>query len=119
MGKQSKVNTVDINEGEKISLEQNGYKLIFGDDELAVRVDKYQKDEPVHLDICVDKNQNLVIGVGVGRYYVAQVDIPEIQYQDIETVQGEETITSHEAIPLDMGEVTVTLWSMDDLTKSA
>ena len=80
------------------------------------------------MDICADDDSNLVIGVGAGRYYVAQVDIPAITY--IETVvEPEETGDTpaedgdnmgrsnieREAQPLNMADVVLTLWSVDDL----
>ena len=110
------------NEGIKIPVEQLDYKLTFGDDELSIRCDKYQRDWPVHLDVCADDNNNLVVGVGVGRYYIAQIDIPAIVYHEVpnpepmaaDTETG--TAAKREAEPLNMADVTVTLWSIDDLT---
>lgn len=128
--KKNAVKVVEKNPGTKIAYEQDGTKIIFGDDELMVNAAKYQKDWPVQVDICADENSNLVIGVGAGRYYVAQVDIPETEYTETEvekevteTVDGEEvtktvTVTEREAKPLDMGKAVLTLWSMDDLTKA-
>lgn len=113
------VHVVEINEGTKIDYEQSGYKLFFGDDEIMVNCSKYQKDWAVHLDICADKNNNLVIGVGEGRYYIAQIDIPAIQYVETEGEGGEGREgggTSREALPLDMADVVLSLWSIDDLT---
>mgnify|MGYP001850599584 CR=1 FL=1 len=99
----SNVTVVEINEGTKISWAQNAAKLTFGDDELMVNAEKYQRDWPVHLDICGDSDGNLVIGTGTGRYYVAQVDIPAKSY------------TESQPIPLEMSDVTLTLWAMDGL----
>ena len=78
----------------------------------------------MQVDICADEDRNLVIGVGKGRYYVAQVEIPPIAYveTEIEAAEGEDAMdgenrnsVKREALPLDMSEVTLTLWSMDDL----
>lgn len=111
-----RVHVVEINEGTKIPFEQSGSKLFFGDDEIMVNCSKYQRDWPVHLDICADRYKNLVIGVGEGRYYVAQVDIPEIQYTEETTeIEGEEPVTTLVPVPLNMSDVTLTLWSIDDL----
>lgn len=112
MAKENPVQIVEKNEGTKIEFEQSGKKLFFGDDEIMVNAAKYQREYPVHLDVCANKDKNLVIGVGEGTYYVAQVDIPAIEYTETET-EGE---TTREALPLDMGDVIVTLWSIDDLT---
>ena len=67
----TKVKVIEKNEGQKIAWKQSTTKLTFGDDELMVNVAKYQKDWPVQLDICGDRDGNLVLGVGEGRYYVA------------------------------------------------
>lgn len=114
--KESDIQIVEKNEGTKIAVRQNGVKVIFGDDDLSIRCDNRQRDIPVTVDVCADDNNNLVIGVGPGRYYVAQVAIPAIQYKEVE---DDEDGGSHlEPIPLDMGDVVVTLWSIDDLTPS-
>lgn len=133
MSKSNAVKVVEKNPGTKIDYEQSGTKIFFGDDELMVNAAKYQKDWPVQIDICADENSNLVIGVGVGRYYVAQLDIPATEYKEIE-VETEETImavtetdgddeiekttTKKEPQPLNMADVVLTLWSMDDLSKT-
>lgn len=135
----SKVTVIEKNKGQKIAWKQSGTKLTFGDDELTVNVAKYQRDWATQIDICGDKNGNLVIGVGEGRYYVAQVDVPATQYtqpEPIETVEKpielsevqenetgetmEETYTSitaapAEPIPLEMSDVVLTLWATDGL----
>ena len=67
------VQVVEKNTGTKIDWKQSGNKLIFGDDDLSIRCDTRQRDWPVQVDICADEDRNLVIGVGKGRYYVAQV----------------------------------------------
>ncbi len=127
MSKANAIKVVEKNPGEKIAYEQSGTRIFFGDDELMVNAAKYQKDWPVQVDICADENSNLVIGVGVGRYYVAQVDIPATEYKEIEveaeetagTDSTEETQTTTKkqlvAQPLDMAKVVLTLWSIDDL----
>lgn len=127
MSKANAIKVVEKNPGEKIAYEQSDTKIFFGDDELMVNAAKYQKDWPVQVDICADENRNLVIGVGIGRYYVAQVDIPATEYKEIEveaeettdTDSTEETQTTTKkqlvAQPLDMAKVVLTLWSIDDL----
>lgn len=112
--KEHNIQIVEKNEGTKIAVEQNGVKIIFGDDDLSIRCDTRQRDIPVTVDICADDNGNLVVGVGTGRYYVAQVDIPAIQYTEVED-ETKEGSTHEERVPLDMGDVVVTLWSIDDL----
>lgn len=128
--KKNAIKVVEKNPGTKIAYEQSGTKIIFGDDELMVNAAKYQRDWPVQIDICADGNQNLVVGVGAGRYYVAQLDIPATEYDETETekevteiVDGEEvtktvTATEKTAQPLDMSKAVLTLWSLDDLIKA-
>lgn len=122
----SKVKVIEKNEGTKIAYKQSTTKITFGDDELTVNCAKYQKDWPVHVDICGDKDGNLVLGVGEGRYYVAQLDIPATEYTEPEPIETETTedaeggstmreTTPPEPIPLDMADVTLTLWSIDGL----
>ena len=122
------VQVLEKNPGVKIAWSQSGNKLIFGDDDLSIRCDTRQRDWPVQVDICADEDRNLVIGVGKGRYYVAQVEIPPIAYveTEIEAAEGEDAAggtmdgenrssVKREALPLDMSEVTLILWSVDDL----
>lgn len=129
----TKVKVVEINEGRKINWKQSTTKLTFGDDELMVNCASYQRDWPVHLDICGDKDGNLVIGVGTGRFYAAQIDIPARKYtepQPIETpvdyeaenraaetdgMEQREEFTPPEPLPLEMSDVTLTLWAIDGL----
>ena len=129
MTKANKVQVTEKNEGAKIAWQQSGNKLIFGDDDLSIRCDTRQRDYPVHVDVCADDDGNLVIGVGVGRYYVAQVDIPPITYTETEVetavpagagpedeaARGMRTNIVREPQPINMADVVLTLWSLDDL----
>lgn len=106
---------INKNEGPKITYEENGTMVFLGDYELMLNISKYQRDWPVHIDICSNRDNQLVIGTGEGLYYVAQLDIPAIQYE-----QPPEPVTEgHEGyqptpLPLDMADVTITLWSLDN-----
>lgn len=128
----TKVKVIEKNKGRKIDWKQNAAKLTFGDDELTVNVAKYQKDWPVQLDICGDQNRNLVLGAGEGRYYVAQVDIPATKYTEPQPIEPDEAeieaqtengegggmqqrFTPAEVIPMEMSDVTLTLWAIDGL----
>lgn len=125
-----KVKVIEKNAGEKIAFEQSGTRLIFGDDEIMLNAAKYQKDWPVEVDICRDKADNLTIGTASGLRYVAQVMIPAATYT--ETVNEEPKAPEADAegteqtengdmnqqnvqrdkSPIDMGDVTVVLWSI-------
>ena len=125
-----KVQVFEKNEGTKIAFSQKDVKLIFGDDDLAIRCDTRQRDYPVHVDVCADDDGNLILGAG--RYYVAQVDIPPAVYVETEiessavaeqaAADGPESeggaygmqSVQRERQPIDMSAVVVTLWSVDD-----
>lgn len=106
---------IEINQGPKIPYEESGSRVYFGDDEIMVNVAKYQRDWPVHLDICSNADKQLVVGTGEGLYYVAQLDVPEIKYTEQEVLE----VTEPEVptpIPLNMDDVTLTLWSTENPT---
>jgi hypothetical protein len=48
-----------------------------------VNLEKYQKDYEVTKDIMADSEGNLT--TGGGRFYVAQIVIPEAEYEDVVT----------------------------------
>ncbi len=112
----------EINEGPKISYEESGTRVFFGDDELMLNMAKYQRDWPVHIDVCSNRDEQLVIGTGEGLYYVAQLDVPAIQYEETEepeTQSGEGTMSDREPpkpIALNMDDVVLTLWSTENQT---
>lgn len=132
MAKTNKVTVIEKNAGQKIDFEQSGTRLIFGDDELMLNAAKYQKDWDVEVDVCRDKSGNLTIGTGSGLRYVAQVEIPAATYTETE-IEAEEpaedpaaegvsegddgmnqkTTVQRDKNPLDMGDVTVILWSIE------
>ena len=133
MAKTNKVTVIEKNAGQKIDFEQSGTRLIFGDDEIMLNAAKYQKDWDVEVDVCRDKSDNLTIGTGSGLRYVAQVMIPAATYTETEIPAAEETdeaLAAEDAAedgdgmnqkttvqrdknPLDMGDVTVILWSIE------
>lgn len=117
------VQVIEKNEGPKIAWAQEDNKLIFGNDDLAIRCDTRQRDYPVHVDICADDDGNLI--TGVGRYYVAQIDIPAAEYEEHEveqlsmtemdgTASGDTVV--RERLPLDMADVVLTLWDVRGYT---
>lgn len=127
----NKVKVIEKNAGEKIAFEQSGTRLIFGDDEIMLNAAKYQKDWPVEVDICRDKADNLTIGTASGLRYVAQVMIPAATYTETVIEEPEAPEADAEGTdqtenggmnqqnvqrdknPLDMGDVTVVLWSIE------
>lgn len=127
----NKVKVIEKNAGEKIAFEQSGTRLIFGDDEIMLNAAKYQKDWPVEVDICRDKADNLTIGTASGMRYVAQVMIPAATYTETVIEEPEAPEADAEGAdqtenggmnqqnvqrdknPLNMGDVTVVLWSIE------
>ena len=103
---------IEKNAGTKIPYEVSGTKITF-DDELTLKLAKLQKDDPVHKDICYDSEGDLCIGTKEGKYYVAEIDIPGIVYE----TEGEGDDQHFVPQPLDMDEVVLTLWSIDDKTR--
>lgn len=96
---------IEKNPGEKIPYEEIGKKICF-DDDLTINLAKRQGDDPVHIDVCYDRDRELVIGTAAGRAYVAEIDIPARTYHE-----GDEG----ESIPdeLDMDTVTLSLWAIE------
>ena len=120
-----KVQVIEKNTGEKIEWRQKGTRLYFGDDDLVIRCDTRQREYPTHVDICIDEDGNLVTGVSGNCTYAAQIDIPGYSYTELEetaaaedgeggTPQGGQT-ESREILPLDMGDVVLTLYSVEEL----
>ena len=122
----AKVKIIEKNEGKKIPYRVSGTKIFFGeDDDLMLNLQKRQREYPVYMDVCADSDGNLVIGTGAGRDYVAQVEIPAYKYAEPEE-KPEEKISGEsgeignpneqgEPLPLDMTDVTLTLWNIDGI----
>lgn len=107
---------VEQNDGEKIAHSVSGNKITFGDDELTINVEKYERDDATHIDICRDKYGNLVTGVipGLAENYAAQIDIPPREYEYI--VDGVDDNGEPREVPVplpfDMKKCTLTLWAL-------
>lgn len=68
------MNVNEINKGEKIKYIVDGNKITFGDDELMINLEKYEKDTEVEINICTD-NEGLLLTTLAERY-VAVIIIP-------------------------------------------
>lgn len=112
---------VHKNEGPKIPYSTRTTKITF-DDDLTINLAKREKDDPVHIDICADRDGELVIGAAAGRRYVAEIDIPARRYEEQpEPDEGGEPDgemdgegTAPVPIPLDMNTVTLSLWALEE-----
>lgn len=100
---------INKNEGPKIAYQETNTMVFLGDNELMLNMAKYQRDWSTHIDICSNREKQLVIGTGEGLYYVAQFDILPIEYTEQVT---EEDIPV--PIPIDMSKVILTLWSLEN-----
>ena len=103
---------INKNEGPKIPYEVMGKKICF-DDDLTINLAKRQKDDPEHIDVCFDRDGELVIGAAAGRAYVAEIDIPAKEYEYHEPEGEGDGAEPPTPIPLDMDKVTLTLWAVE------
>lgn len=95
---------IEKNVGTKIPYEVSGKKITF-DDDLTINLTKRESDSEVHIDVCYDRDGELVIGTAAGRSYVAEIGIPARAYT--------ETDEGVEPAPLDMDTVTLSLWAIE------
>ena len=101
------------NEGDKIPFEVvQGYKILF-DDMISVNVPRYQQEQENIVNICADDDMQLT--TGLGKWYVANIIIPGRKYELVLTGEKDEDGNdkyARVALPLDMDEVTLVLWTL-------
>lgn len=110
------IKVVEKIEGEHISYEVNKNKITFGDDELTINLAAKERDYPVMLDICKDKDEGLVIGTGgAAKEYVAQIEIPERQYDIVDGKEKENGEIQATRVPeeFDISRCTLYLWKVE------
>ena len=90
---------IEKNQGRKIGFKVSGNKITFGDDEIALNLAKYERDEEVQIDICTDDNHILI--AGPSKYFVANVIIPAKSYDE-----------AGEAVPFNIENVKLVLWAL-------
>lgn len=102
---------VERNEGLKIPYEVNGTKITF-DDMLTIDLKRYQKEEERVVDISLDEDE--ILQMGLGKWYIANLVIPPKEYEFVESGSDEEgnPVLNKVAKPLDMDKVTLTLWAL-------
>lgn len=93
-----------------------GKKITFGDDELMVNLATRERDFPVMLDICMDKDDGLVLGTGGARNYVAQVEIPAREYDIADGPEDEQGNIAEIPVPVafDISRCTLYLWKVEE-----
>ena len=99
---------IEKNAGPKVPFEERGTKVTF-DDELTLNLAKLERDWPIHREVYFDADGELITGIQAATALVAEIDIPEAQYETIGS-EGEETTVRK---PIDMDAVTLTLWAVD------
>lgn len=107
---------IEQNEGDKIPFSVSGNKITFGDDELTINLEKHERDDENHIDICRDRYGNLVTGVipGLAESYAAQIDIPPREYDFIADGVDDNGVPKEIPMPLpfDIGRCKLTLWAL-------
>lgn len=116
------IQVIEKNEGTKLDYEAVGTKLFLGDDEIMVNLAKYEKDEPVHIDVV--RNWDGALATSIGKNdddlsYAAQIDIPARAYTEkvekVPVMDGEGEVEQTTKIPVkfDISRCTLTLWAID------
>ena len=75
---------VEMNAGRKIEYEISGNKICF-DDDLTINLAKREEDETVDIDVCYDKDKNLVIGFDAD-VKIALTTLPDVLKIPVEAV---------------------------------
>ncbi len=101
------------NAGTYVQYELADTRLSFRDGELMLDLSRYERDYPVHLDICENAYGMLILGPS--RRYVAELDIPAREYM---VKKGEPDdlgfpILTRIAVPFDVDKVSLTLWAVE------
>lgn len=122
----------EVNDGAKIDYSVRGSRITIND-EIMLNLERYERDEANHIDVCRDAYGNLVTGVipGIAEAYVAQIDIPARTYVEVpaevaevptdseDQAEGEnsggmrEQGPAIEPVPFDMAKCTLSLWAID------
>ena len=125
------MNEVIMTEGTHIEYSYTSKSITFGDEDLTVNLKNREKDEKVTIDICTDRDGELVMGTAAGLRYVAQVEIPAREYTKSEipnpdydpekgdTPDNPENITVREAVPFDIEKCTIYLWALGNNVNAA
>lgn len=114
----AKINVVEKTPGRHLAYAVTKDKITFGDDELTVKLSAKERDEEVTLDICLDKDEGIIMGTGgSARNYAAQVVIPARRYEDQDSGERNEEgepIMVPVPLPFEMERCTLILWGLED-----
>lgn len=106
------IKVIEKNAGKKVGYELEGNTLWIGD-AIAMKLQRLQTDDVVKKDVCVDKDGNLVFGLG--ENYVAQVEILPREYDYIPGEPDSEGNPTTKKVQkdFDISRCTLTLWSIE------
>ena len=107
--------------GVKVDVTIMGNRIILGDDEMMLNLSKYERDDPVHIDIGLNSRGFLTFGVS--DRYAVQIDIPGRAYNYVPSGEVDESgapVMKKVAVEFDMSKVTITLWgrTVDETTET-
>ena len=121
----AKINVIEKTPGKHLEYRVSGEKIIFGDDDLSVKLSTRERDEETVLVITADKDQGLMMGTGGNAHnYAAQIVIPARRYEEQEKemeigrdedggpVMGMGTVRVPQ--PFDVSRCTLYLWGMEE-----
>ena len=110
------MNVIEKNAGNKIEYKQESENIMSFRDELFLNLKKCERDYPVQIDIC--ENKDGILTTGISQRYIAQIYIPARQYNkvhventDREGTENEEESFKLEPVPFSMDNITLTLWA--------
>lgn len=111
------IKVVEKTPGKHLEYSVTAEKISFNDEELTIKLSTKERDDQVILDICMDKDQGLIVGTGGNAHsYAAQVVIPPRRY--VEQQDGEDEEGNPKFIPVpqpfDMKLCTLYLWGLED-----
>lgn len=110
----TKATIIEKTGGVKVDVRFSGNKIILGDDEMTLNLSKYERDDPVHIDIGLNAWGFLTFGVS--SRYAVQIEIPARSYKYEESGEVDEQgrpKTEKVAQPFSMEAVTVILWGQN------
>ncbi len=108
------VKIIEKTGGDKVGIEIEGNKVTLGDDEMTLNLGKYERDDAVHIDICLNLFGFLTFGVS--DRYAVQIDIPAREYEYIDTGEKDENGAPRmekNAKAFDINRVEITLWGKE------
>jgi hypothetical protein len=97
---------VEKEPGTKIEYSAAGNMVSFRGGELSLDLSRFERDFPVHIDIC--ENAFGMLTMGISRKYVAQIDIPARKYTEVQ-----DGVMVMQPVPFSMDNVTLTLWEVE------